>query len=437
LETPNPAIYYGEGFHMDDLSTLAFSNLHNVGELDYPKDEALVLSTFEAAEHGGVPMDSLLKRLVIAWHSGYFFEILMSDLIEPETDVHYYRAPLDRLDRIAPFLHFDTNIYAVAIDGKITWMINGMTISDRYPYSVHKPLGDKASRRNIYQRPIDLINYVADTVKITLNAHSGEVKLYKIADEPVIETWAEVYPGLLTPGLEMPDGVRAQITYPSQMFHTQFDDIFKRYHMREPLVFFSAEDLWDDGDEVLGPILDEGEAITFSIEPYHWIATTDGTSPLPYSNNGTQFAMSMAFTPEKAVNLRAIPVVFQDGDDYGRLFSLQIPKGYYYPGPEQADSAFEQEPDISQQITWWNRMGSEVILGHTVPLVIGHEILYIQPLFIQSKQNAFSQLKRVGVVYRGLARMDDTLEEAVRAAVRDLHRPSAYARATATSEAHE
>ena len=129
------------------------------------------------------------------------------------------------------------------------------------------------------------------------------------------------------------------------------------------MTFFNMEDAWDDGDEVLGAIIDKGKAITFSIEPYHWIAETGGA--LPESERGQQFMLSMLFTPESALNLRAMAYVYQDGADYGRLGVLQIPKGHYHPGPEQIDSAIDQDPVISQQITWWNRLGSDVIRGHT------------------------------------------------------------------------
>jgi uncharacterized membrane protein (UPF0182 family) len=186
--------------------------------------------------------------------------------------------------------------------------------------------------------------------------------------------------------------------------------------MTDPLTFFNMEDMWDDADDVMGPVLDEGDAITFSIEPYQWVAQTDG-NVLPASNGGSQFALTMVFTNEQALNLRAIPMAYQDGDDYGRLVVLQVPKGHFYLGPEQADAAIDQDRDITQKITWWNRMGAEVIHGHTTTLVIGREVIYVAPLFIRSAQNPFSQIKLVLVVFRGHAADGATLEEALRNAI--------------------
>jgi uncharacterized membrane protein (UPF0182 family) len=127
--------------------------------------------------------------------------------------------------------------------------------------------------------------------------------------------------------------------------------------------------------------------------------------------------MSMVFTPESALNLRAIPVVYMDGEDYGRIVVLQVPKGHYSYGPEQADAAIDQTPEISRQFDWWNRQGMDVIRGHTTTLIIDREVLFIEPVFLRSKQNPVTQLKQVCVVFRGKAAMAPTLEEALRAAM--------------------
>jgi hypothetical protein len=200
------------------------------------------------------------------------------------------------------------------------------------------------------------------------------------------------------------------------LFHVQFDDVNILYQMAEPMYFFSMEDLWDDADEVLGPMLDLGPAITFSMEPYHCILRTgsDNGSVLPATQSGEQFCMVMAFTPDGSKNLRAITVAYQDGEDYGRLFLLRIPKGTFVMGPEQADAAIDQDLEISQKIVWWNQFGTYVVRGHTTVLLMGDEILYVEPMFSRSEQNPVPQMKGVTVVLRGRPYMASTLEEAIR-----------------------
>ncbi|MHC4670113.1 MAG: UPF0182 family protein, partial [Planctomycetota bacterium] len=416
LQAKNQRVYYGEG-----AGSMAYSNVRKMTELDYPTDEGRAVMTFPQDVKAGVKLDSLLKRLVFGYKSGQFFEIVFSELIDDDTRVHYYRTPIERLERVAPFLYYDTDPFAVVTNGGITWMVNGMTYADRYPYSQFQDLGDKSDTRSPFRRRAHVrMNYVRDAVKATVDGYTGRLTLYKFADEPVLNTLEQIYPDLFTPTEKMPDDVRSQIQYPVQLMHVQFDDLYILYQMNDPMYFFNMEDMWDDGDEVLGPILDDGLAIRFSIEPYYLMVDTRDEL-IPDAEQKTQFALTMLFTPERALNLRAIPMVYQDGKDYGRLVCFQVPKGHYYLGPEQADAAIDQEPSIAQQISWWNRRGLEVIRGHTTGLLVDGEVIYIEPIFLRSQQNPVTQLKRVCVVFRGKARMAATLEEALRLAV-EAHR---------------
>ena len=97
-------------------------------------------------------LDSFLKRLVFGYKSGQFFEIVFSDLIDEETRVHYYRTPLQRLRRVAPFLYYDSDPFAVAADDRIIWLVNGMTYTDTYPYSQIQELENEIAARKSDQR---------------------------------------------------------------------------------------------------------------------------------------------------------------------------------------------------------------------------------------------------------------------------------------------
>ena len=404
----NERVYYGEG-----SATMAFSNVDRVPELDYPTDQDRAQLFLGSGETTAVAVDSVLKRLAFGWRSKHLIEFLFSNLITNDTRVHFYRRPIERLERIAPFLYFDTNPYAVSAEGEIQWMINGMTTSDRFPYSRFGELGDKSDQRSPYPVEHRWVNYVEDSVKAVVNAYSGEVSFYRISDDPVIETWARVYPDLFSDVSEMPESLRAHITYPPQFFHYQFDDMWIYYHMEDPLYFFNLEDMWDDADEVLGPIIDDGHAIRFSIEPYPLILEPGGF--LPDAGTPTQYSMLLLFTPEKALNLRGIPIVYQDGDDYGRMAILEVPKGMYVLGPEQADSLIDQDPYISSQFALWSRRGMDIIRGHTFMIPFAEEVLYVEPIFKRSRQNPVTQLHKVAVVFRNRVAMADSLEEALHA----------------------
>lgn len=403
----NERVYYGEG-----AATMAFSNVDRMLELDYPTEEDRAEIFLEEGETSAVAVDSLLKRLAFGWRSGRLIEFVFSGLITNDTRIHFYRRPIERLERVAPFLFFDSNAYAVSADGRIQWMVNGMSTSDQFPYARYSELGDKSDQRSPFPVEHQWVNYVEDSVKAVVDAYSGEVSLYKISDSPVIETWARVYPDLFEDVGVMPDSLQAQVTYPTQLFHYQFDDLWIYYHMRDPMYFFNLEDMWDDADEVLGPVIDDGHAIRFSIEPYPLILDTE--SHLPASERKTQYASLMVFTPEKALNLRGIPIVYQDWPEYGRRMVLEVPKGVYMLGPEQADSLIDQDPEISSRFALWNRRGMDIIRGHTVLVPFRNEVLYIEPIFLRSRQNPVTQLHKVAVVFRERVAMADSIEQALR-----------------------
>ncbi|CAA9527511.1 MAG: hypothetical protein AVDCRST_MAG85-3374 [uncultured Solirubrobacteraceae bacterium] len=412
LAVKNPAIYYGEG-----AGSMAYSNVQDLDEHDFPTAEGRAQIAYPKDVEAGVELDSWVKQAVFGWKSRQFLEIFFSDLMKDDSRVHYFRTPLERLEKVAPFLWGDTDPYAVTNGDRVTWMVNGLTHSNNYPYSMRGQLGDKSYVRTPTPRNEIWTNYVQDSVKATVDGFTGDIKLYQWKDEPVVNTWADIYPDLFQEKEAMPPRLVDQVQYPPQLMHLQFDDLYVFTHMKDPLTFFSQEDLYDDGDEVKGPILGEGgEAINFSIEPYNWMAdTTKG--PMPRSAPPQQFSLSTIFTPENSLNLRSIITAYQEGRDYGRLHELQVPKGEFHPGPEQADAAIDQDPFISQQFALWSRTGLEVIRGHTTPLLVENELLYIEPIFVRSVQNPIPQLERVVVVFRGDAFMGQTLEDALREAV--------------------
>src|SRR5262249_48163491 len=254
--------------------------------------------------------------------------------------VHIRRTPMFRAESLAPFLFLDTNNVAFIADKHVLWMINGLTTTDMYPYSYREILGDKAEERAVHQHPERIINYAEDSVKITMDAFTGDITLYKVKDEPIVDSWEKIYPDLFKPASDMPAPVKAQLNYPLQWFHVQFDDIYKRYHQRDPIQFYNVEDLWDDADETLGSIgigmsgFGATDQSTFSYEGYNaLIDPADFPAGVDIGKPGDlQYCMLMPFTPEGSRNLRSLIVAFQDPENYGKLVSLQIPQGTFVPG---------------------------------------------------------------------------------------------------------
>lgn len=413
-----PRLYYGEGMKDDYVLT----NIRHLAELDYPDDQFRVTGEFPPDVAGGIPVDSFFKRVVLALKTKDLTAFLFSSFIDYErTRVHLYRTPMRRAARLAPFLFLDSNPYAFIAGTRTLWMVNALTTTDMYPYSLREVLGDKADERAVERVPERLVNYAEDSVKVTIDALTGAVRLYRMSDDPIVRAWSQCFPGLFEPIATAPEPVRAQLTYPLQWFHLQFDDIYKRYHMRDPIEFYNVEDLWDDADEVLGSLgrgmedFGSRDEATFSYEGYHALVDPADlpAGAAPGRPGDLQFAMFMPFTPEGQRNLRSLIVLFQDPDAYGRIVDLRVPQGVFVQGPEQADTIIDTDAQVNQQIALWIRHASEVIRGHTILVPVRGDIVYVEPLWISSIQNPLPEVKLYSVVYKGRCAMGTTLEAAI------------------------
>lgn len=419
-----PRVYFGEGAKDEYVLT----NVRYLREFDYATEQAREEFTFPEGLTDGIRIDSLFKRLVFAAYTKDVTAFLFSRYIDQaRTRVHIRRTPIARIRAIAPFLFLDTNNYAFIANKRVLWMVNGLTTSDQYPYSFPEILGDKADERAVEEFPQRVINYAEDSVKVTIDAYSGDVRFYKMSDDPVVSTWERIYPDLFRPASAMPHEVQAQLTYPLQWFHIQFDDIYKRYHQRDPIEFYNVEDLWDDADDTLGSIgrglsgFGTGDQMTFSYEGYNVLLDPSDMPPgVDIGKPGDlQYAMLMPFTPESGRNLRSLIVALQDPGNYGRLLSLQIPQGMFVPGPEQIDAYIDNDRPVHQQVTMWIRHASEVIRGRTLLLPVAGDLMYVETIWVNSIQNELPQLKLVAVRYHDRITSGATLEAAI-------HRREAY-----------
>jgi len=398
------------------------TNIRGLKEFDYATEQGRREFTFPEGLIDGLPVKSIFHRLIFAIHTKDVTAFLFSRYIDhSKSRVHIRRTPLTRISSIAPFLFLDSNVYAFIADKKVQWMINGLTTSDRYPYSFPEILGDKADERAVETFPERIINYAEDSVKVTLDAYSGEVHFYKITDDPIVSTWANIYNDLFEPMPVMPSGVKAQLTYPLQWMHIQFDDIYKRYHQKNPIEFYNVEDLWDDADETIGSLgrglsgFGTSDQLTFSFEGYDILLDpADLPSGIVSGNPGDlKYVKLLPFTPESARNLRSLIIAYQDPEEYGRLINLRLPQGEFVPGPEQNDAYVCNDRPVHQQVTMWIRHASEVIRGGTLLLPIGGDLLYLETVWANSLQNDLPQLKIFAVRYHGLITSGTTLEEAI------------------------
>jgi uncharacterized protein len=372
-----PEIYYGE------LANEYVLVRTRSQELDYPRGDQNVYSRYQG--RGGIPITSWLRRLAFAARFGEP-KIILSDDLTAESRILMYRTVLERIQRIAPFFQFDRDPYLVVTDdGRLVWMIDGYTATDRYPYS----------------DPVRGVgNYVRNSVKTTVDAYHGTVTFY-LADptDPLAQAFGRAFPGLLQPLGRMPADLQRHIRYPEDFFAIQARK-YATYHMLDPQVFYNREDTWALPRRTV-------DGRDREMEPYYTIMRLPGESR-------EEFILLTLFNPSRRDNMIGWLAARSDPPNYGRLIAYNFPKQKLVYGPRQIDARIDQDPVISQQLALWNQRGSTVIRGSLLAIPLEQSLIYVQPLYLAaSEQGALPELRRVIVAHGNQIAMEPTLEQSL------------------------
>lgn len=376
VKITRPQIYFGE-----TSNEYVFVGTKRP-EFDYPVGEKNVYASYEGT--GGVPL-SFWRKLLFAARFGSF-TILFSNEIGPESRVMFNRKIRDRLLTIAPFLRVDYDPYMVITEsGRLVWIIDGYTVTDRFPYS-------EPTRR--------LGNYIRNSVKATIDAYDGTVKLY-ISDpsDPIIRTYSRIFPGAFLPLEQMPADLFSHIRYPQGLFSVQAR-MYRAYHMEDAQVFYNKEDLWAIPGRAQGQDQDQ------EMEPYYTIMRLPGQKQ-------EEYILLLPFTPSQRDNMSAWMAARCDAANYGKLIAYVFPKQRLVYGPRQIDTRIDQDTEISKQLSLWNQRGSQVIRGSMLAIPIEKSILYVGSLYLAAEKGQLPELKRVIVVYGNAIAMEETLEQAL------------------------
>jgi len=322
INITRPEIYYGEN---PNSYVVVNSNLK---EFSYPAGEKNVYSRYDG--QGGIEMKSIFRRLIYAFNFQNLKLFLSSD-ITSQSKIMYYRDIMKRVNAIAPFLLYDTDPYMVISDeGRLYWIIDAYSFSDRLPYS--KPI----------QRGI---NYIRNPVKVVIDAYNGSVSFYLVDNEDIMtQTYSRIFPTLFKPISDMPQDLRRHIRYPRSLLRVQAE-MFTTFHMTDPNIFYNKEDLWE-----IPSYKDR------TMDPYYLIMKLPG-------GKSEEFILLLPFTPSKRDNLAAWMAARCDGENYGKIIVYTFPRDRLVFGPRQIDARIDQDAYISQQLTLWGQRGSDVIRG--------------------------------------------------------------------------
>jgi uncharacterized membrane protein (UPF0182 family) len=376
LELERPEIYYGE------LTSRYVIVNTQLAEFDYPTGEANATTRYQGP--GGIPIKNSFRKLLLAIQLKDL-EIIFTRYLNPDSRIMLYRSIQERVPKIAPFLRYDPDPYLVVYDGRLMYMWDAYTVTDQFPYSTPHP---------------DRYNYIRNSVKITVDAYTGDVNFYVVnKKDPIIQTYSKIFPTMFKDFSEMPEGLKKHVRYPMYIFSVQAN-VYSTYHMTEPQVFYNKEDKWTIPREIYGDT--ETDMI-----PYYIIVK------FPGDDGNEEFVLILPFTPVNKNNMLAWIAARCDPENYGQIIEYKFPKEKLIFGPLQIESRIDQNSEISQLFTLWGQKGSSVIRGNLLVIPVKDSLIYVEPVYLRAEQSELPELKRVIVGYQDNIEIGLTLEEAL------------------------
>ncbi|MFI5360294.1 MAG: UPF0182 family protein, partial [Halanaerobiales bacterium] len=322
---------------------------NNSMEFHYPLGDENVYYNYTGS--GGVELNSFFRKLIYALRYRDM-KILLSSDIRNDSRIMYYRNIQQRVRKVAPYLKYDRDPYPVIAYGRLFWIQDAYTVTDKFPYS---------------QPVAGIGNYIRNSIKVVIDAYNGTMDFYIIdKNDPLAMTYMKIFPDLYKDGDLMPEELREHLRYPQDLFEIQAH-VYCSYHMQDPVVFYNREDLWSIPEENYG-----GNIIP--MEPYYVTMKLPGMA-------GEEFILMQPLTPVNKNNMIAWMAGRSDGENYGELIVYNFPKDQLVYGPMQIESRIEQDTEISQLLTLWGQLGSRVIRGDLLVIPIENSILYIERSF--------------------------------------------------------
>ena len=384
LSMTRPEIYFGELTNTDVYVKTRQQ------EFNYPQGDTNNLTSYQG--NGGIRLGGFLRRTLIALDRGDLAKLPFSDDVNSESRLLMRRQLNERVQELAPFLTLDPDPYVVVgEDGRIYWLMDAFTTSDSYPYARRYRLGN------------DSINYIRNSVKILIDAYSGQTTLYVFdTRDPMIAAYRAVFPGLFADAAAMPAAVRKHVRYPELLLNVQAA-VYGLYHMTDPDVFYNREDLWSVAAEVALP--DQPQQ---AVEPNFVLMTLPG-------ERSTEFIAILPFTPANRNNLIGWIAGRSDGEHYGEAVVYDFPKTKLIDGPLQSEARIDQNAQLSGQLTLWNQQGSHVRRGSLIVIPIGRALLYAEPIYLQADRSPMPELRLVVLAVQDRLAYGPTFESAMAA----------------------
>ncbi|WP_409474843.1 UPF0182 family membrane protein [Streptomyces sp. HC307] len=374
-------------------------------EIDYSDDSGEKTYSYEGKS--GINLANPINRAAYAVALNEP-QILYSGAIGEGSRILYNRTPKERVEAVAPWLTIDGDAYPAVVDGKIQWIVDAYTTTNGYPYASRTTLGtttaDSLTATNDQRAVVaqqNQVNYIRNSVKATVDAYTGEVKLYQWdTQDPVLKTWMKAFPDTVEPRSEISSSLMAHLRYPQDLFKVQ-RELLTRYHVKDADTFLSGSEVWQVPDD---PTNKSGDAVP----PYYL------SMKMP-DQKEQAFSLTTTFTPNGRDNLSAFMSVDAEAgtSGYGKIRILKLPTSTTVNGPKQVQSQFNSEQDIAESIRLLRGGDSEVEYGNLLTVPLNGGLLYVEPVYVRGGGLKYPLLRKVLVSYGGNTAFEDTLDQAL------------------------
>jgi len=408
-----PRIYFGQ--KSPDYSIVGAPKGGKPVELDFPSNGSGPATYNTYSGNGGPKLSNVFIRLLYALKF-QDEQIVLSDAVNPDSQILYNRDPAQRVQAVAPFLTLDSSPYPSVVDGHIDWIIDGYTTSDQYPYSQQQSLGGAISdaQNPVSPYPSDDVNYIRNSVKATVDAYTGQVTLYAWdPSDPVLKTWEKILPLNIKPISDMSAQLMSHVRYPQDLFKVQ-RQILATYHVTDPGAFYSNEDAWKtpldptSSDDLLQPPY----YLTMKLPGDTSSAYTLYSSFTPASNQSESASILKGYF---AVDSDAGAVAGKVAPGYGKFTLLTIATSDNVWGPGQVQATVKSDPNVSTKLNQLRIGGAtQVQEGNLLTIPVGGGMLYVEPVYVKSTgSTSYPLLQEVIVSFGGKIAMEPTLDAAL------------------------
>ncbi|MGA7271183.1 MAG: UPF0182 family protein [Acidimicrobiia bacterium] len=407
LAPQRPELYFGE-------------NLAGWYAIVGTRREELGKATFDAGT--GIDLSSAWRRLALALTVGEIEPFVSAELGD-HPQLLYRRAVKERLGMLAPFLSFDANPYPVVAGGRVTWIVDGYTSASTYPHAQFARSVGLSGQSDMAGRAF---NYMHASIKATVDAYDGTVHLYRTevggADDPILDAWSKIFPGLIEPIADMPDSLRRHLLYPQDLLTVQ-TAMLGRYHVSDAETLFNGSDSWaisaSAGEGVARPSSSSqtpstpppSSAVSLfmpSSEPLggHWVAIR------PY---GPGSSLNPTSTRDE---LAALAIADHDNPEHLRLVRIEVNSGRLISSPKVAQAAIDTDRDLAALFTLLNANGSAVQFGPMTPIPLQNALVWARSIIVTGTADTTApRLHGITAVSNGLVGEADSVVQALDEAI--------------------